>query len=64
MYVTSCHLLRPFNTDVSRQTAIPIIEKIDPFGAFIMYKLFREATRTTKDGLVKVRPPRHILPLT
>ncbi|KAB5591275.1 Mitochondrial import inner membrane translocase [Ceratobasidium theobromae] len=38
---------------VERQTAAPIIEKLDPFNAFIMYKLFREATRTTKDGLVK-----------
>ncbi|ELU42187.1 NIF domain-containing protein [Rhizoctonia solani AG-1 IA] len=36
------------------QTAIPVVEKLDPFGAFILYKLFREATRTTKDGLVKV----------
>jgi len=40
-------------TSQAAYTAIPIIEKIDPFGAFIMYKLFREATRTTKHGLVK-----------
>lgn len=40
-------------TSQAAYTALPIIEKLDPFGAFIMYKLFREATRTTKDGLVK-----------
>ncbi|KAG9121113.1 mitochondrial inner membrane protein required for protein import [Ceratobasidium sp. 392] len=40
-------------TSQAAYTAIPIVEKLDPFGAFIMYKLFREATRTTKDGLVK-----------
>ncbi|CAE6522322.1 unnamed protein product [Rhizoctonia solani] len=40
-------------TTQAAYTAIPVVEKLDPFGAFIMYKLFREATRTTKDGLVK-----------
>lgn len=53
----------PFRTNRPMQTALPIIEKLDPFGAFIMYKLFREATRTTKDGLVKARQPIQILVL-
>lgn len=34
-------------------TAMPILEKLDPYNFFIMYKLFREATRSTENGPVK-----------
>jgi len=34
-------------------TAIPIIEKIDPYTLYISYKLFRESTRTVDSKLVK-----------
>jgi mitochondrial import inner membrane translocase subunit TIM50 len=30
-----------------------ILEKLDPYNFFIMYKLFREATRSTENGPVK-----------
>lgn len=36
------------------QTAIPIIEKLDPMNLYILYKLFRESARTYKGELVKV----------
>ena len=32
---------------------MPILEKLDPYNFFIMYKLFREATRSTENGPVK-----------
>ncbi|CAE6485884.1 unnamed protein product [Rhizoctonia solani] len=51
-YLSQFYEIVLFTTQAA-YTAIPVIEKIDPFGAFIMYKLFREASRTTKDGLVK-----------
>ncbi|CAE6483569.1 hypothetical protein ACGC1H_005278 [Rhizoctonia solani] len=51
-YLSQFYEVVLFTTQAS-YTAIPVVEKLDPFGAFIMYKLFREATRTTKDGLVK-----------
>ncbi|CAE6459794.1 unnamed protein product [Rhizoctonia solani] len=51
-YLSQFYEIVLFTTQAS-YTAIPVVEKLDPFGAFIMYKLFREATRTTKDGLVK-----------
>jgi TFIIF-interacting CTD phosphatase-like protein len=35
------------------QTALPVIEKLDPYNFFIMYKLFRESTRSTESGPVK-----------
>jgi import inner membrane translocase subunit TIM50 len=34
-------------------TALPIIEKLDPYNFFIMYKLFRESTRSSETGPVK-----------
>ncbi|KAI5475945.1 hypothetical protein MNV49_000552 [Pseudohyphozyma bogoriensis] len=34
-------------------TAIPIIEKIDPYGAYLPYKLFREATRYKNNTIIK-----------
>ncbi|KAN0130783.1 HAD-like domain containing protein [Lactarius tabidus] len=34
-------------------TALPVIEKLDPYNFFIMYKLFRESTRSTESGPVK-----------
>ncbi len=35
------------------QTALPVIEKLDPYNFFIMYKLFRESTRSSENGPVK-----------
>jgi len=32
---------------------MPILEKLDPYNFFIMYKLFREATRSSEAGPVK-----------
>ncbi len=32
---------------------MPVLEKLDPYNFFIMYKLFREATRSTENGPVK-----------
>jgi mitochondrial import inner membrane translocase subunit TIM50 len=32
---------------------MPILEKLDPYNFFIMYKLFREGTRSTENGPVK-----------
>ncbi|KAI0046454.1 HAD-like protein [Auriscalpium vulgare] len=34
-------------------TAIPILEKLDPYNFFITYKLFRDATRASEGGPVK-----------
>ncbi|KAG1741900.1 NLI interacting factor-like phosphatase-domain-containing protein, partial [Suillus paluster] len=36
-----------------QQTAMPIIEKLDPYNFFITYKLFREATRSVNGKIVK-----------
>ena len=35
------------------QTAIPVAEKLDPVGAFMPYKLFRDATRFHNGKVVK-----------
>jgi mitochondrial import inner membrane translocase subunit TIM50 len=32
---------------------MPLIEKLDPYNFFIMYKLFRESTRSSENGPVK-----------
>ncbi|KAM0749849.1 HAD-like protein [Meredithblackwellia eburnea MCA 4105] len=34
-------------------TAMPIIEKIDPYGAYIPWKLYRESTRNKNNTLIK-----------
>lgn len=34
-------------------TALPVAEKLDPFGAYLPYKLFRESTRYVKGKIVK-----------
>lgn len=39
------------------QTALPIIEKLDPYQFFIAYKLFRDATKSINGQPVKVRIP-------
>lgn len=39
---------------VSGQTAFPLIDSIDPQG-FVMYRLFRDATRYMEGHHVKVR---------
>lgn len=44
----------------NQQTAMPIIEKLDPYNFFILYKLFRESTRSVNGKIVKVTP---VLPL-
>lgn len=36
-------------------TAIPIAEKLDPYGAHVPYKLFRESTRFKNNATIKVR---------
>lgn len=36
------------------QTALPIIEKLDPYQFFIAYKLFRDATKSINGTPVKV----------
>lgn len=38
----------------SLQTAAPIIEKLDPYGFHIAYKLFRDATKSENGHPVKV----------
>ncbi|PVF92301.1 HAD-like protein [Serendipita vermifera] len=40
-------------TTQSSQTAIPIIEQLDPYNFHILYHLFRESTRTYKGHVVK-----------
>jgi import inner membrane translocase subunit TIM50 len=40
-------------TSQAAYTAIPILEKIDPFTLYISYKLFRESTRSVDGKLVK-----------
>ena len=37
------------------QTALPILEKLDPYQFWIAYKLFRDATRSINGQPVKVR---------
>ena len=37
------------------QTALPVIEKLDPYQFWIQYKLFRDATRSVNGQPVKVR---------
>jgi mitochondrial import inner membrane translocase subunit TIM50 len=32
---------------------MPVLEKLDPYNFFIMYKLFRESTRSSENGPVK-----------
>ena len=36
------------------QTAAPIVEKLDPYGFHVAYKLFRDATRSENGRAVKV----------
>ena len=36
------------------QTAAPIVEKLDPYGFHIAYKLFRDATKSENGRPVKV----------
>ena len=40
-------------TKADPQTAIPVAEKLDPVGAFMPYKLFRDATRFHDGKVVK-----------
>jgi import inner membrane translocase subunit TIM50 len=40
-------------TTQNHYTAIPVIEKLDPYNFFIAYKLFREATRSVDGKVVK-----------
>ena len=37
------------------QTALPVIEKLDPYQFWIQYKLFRDATRSVNGQPVNVR---------
>ena len=36
------------------KTAAPVAEKLDPFQAYLPYKLFRDSTRTVNGKVVKV----------
>lgn len=36
------------------QTAAPILDALDRYNFFLTHRLYREATRSTKDGVVKV----------
>jgi import inner membrane translocase subunit TIM50 len=38
------------------QTAAPVAEKLDPYGAYLPYKLFRESTRYANGKVVKASP--------
>ncbi|KAF9234011.1 HAD-like domain-containing protein [Melanogaster broomeanus] len=40
-------------TTQNHYTAIPVIEKLDPYNFFITYKLFRDATRSVDGKIVK-----------
>ncbi|KIJ63478.1 hypothetical protein HYDPIDRAFT_175883 [Hydnomerulius pinastri MD-312] len=40
-------------TTQQHYTALPVIEKLDPYNFFITYKLFREATRSVDGKIVK-----------
>lgn len=39
---------------IRKQTALPVADKLDPFQAYLPYKLFRESTRYIKGKVVKV----------
>lgn len=59
IFTTQHHYVRiiPITTRVdaqNQQTAMPIIEKLDPYNFFITYKLFRESTRSVDGKIVKV----------
>lgn len=41
------------STPVDDQTAAPVAEKLDPFQAYLPYKLFRDSTRTVNGKVVK-----------
>jgi len=51
-YLSQFYEIVIFTTQPS-YTAIPILEKLDPFSWYISYKLFREATRSFKGQIVK-----------
>jgi len=51
-YLSQFYEIVVFTTQAS-YTAIPVLEKLDPFTIYIPYKLFRESTKTTSEGLVK-----------
>lgn len=38
------------------QTAMPILDKLDPLQYYVHYRLFRDSTRYYNKGLVKVCP--------
>ncbi|KDQ12025.1 hypothetical protein BOTBODRAFT_113621 [Botryobasidium botryosum FD-172 SS1] len=51
-YLSQFYEIVVFTTQPS-YTAIPILEKLDPFSWYISYKLFREATRSYNGQIVK-----------
>ncbi|KAI0032391.1 HAD-like domain-containing protein, partial [Vararia minispora EC-137] len=51
-YLSQFYEIVIFTTQQS-YTALPILEKLDPYNYFITYKLFREATRMGNNGPVK-----------
>jgi hypothetical protein len=43
------------NDQADSQTAMPVAEKLDPFTAYLPYRLYRESTRYVSGKVVKVR---------
>ncbi len=55
MYVLADFGVRDTEDWIMFQTAMPILDKLDPYQFFITYKLFRDATRSVNGTPVKVR---------
>ena len=43
------------NSNAFYQTVDPILDKLDPYNLYIMYRLYRESTRLVDGKIVKVR---------
>lgn len=50
-----CLLFSDIPPDRAAQTAAPIVDKLDRYGFFITYRLYREATRVVDGKIIKVR---------
>jgi import inner membrane translocase subunit TIM50 len=42
------------------QTAMTVAEKLDPFTAYLPYRLYRDSTRSVNGKVVKVSRPSHL----
>lgn len=54
-YVGTISLTSYAISDGVLQSAMPVIEQLDPYGQFIIYRLCREYTRSIRGKIVKVR---------